>query len=150
MSLREFILDAKSGDDPAVTYRAYHMRLLGDVVFSGCKIRMTKPWFPQLSTYQTLSVTDDELIFNDVDAPLQANGRPVSMSLVRGLREVPSDALTPPTRVGEITVQFVKPEQNIVVGTSFAWLPDQRLYIGSQTDKKLREGLLALTFTCAA
>lgn len=142
-----FLREARSGADPAVTYRAYHLRVLGDVVFAGCEIRMGKPWFPKLSSYESLVEGDRELAFVNVDAPV-TNGKSLSISFVRGLPEMHRDALSDPVKIGKLTIQLVKPEFRIAPDKGYAWLPDFKLYAISQSEQKLKDGLLISNIDC--
>ena len=147
VSFFSFIRDARTGDDPAVTYRAYHMHLLGDVAFAGCEVGMAKPWFPKLASYETLSEPDRELVFVDTGSPV-TNGKALSVSFVHNLPELRSDALLEPAKLGEITAQFVKAELNLFPNRAFAWLPDYKFYAAAQSEQKLREGLAVVRISC--
>jgi len=142
-----FLREARYGKDPAITYRAYHLHVLGNVVFAGCQIRMSKPWFPKLSSYQSLIEDDRELSFVNVDAPV-TNGKPMSISFVRGLPEMHSNALIEPVKIGKLTVQFVKPEFRMAPDKGYAWLPDFKLYAISQSEQKLKDGLSISSIDC--
>jgi len=142
-----FLREASSGTDPAITYRAYHLRVLSNVAFAGCEIRMGEPWFPKLSSYKSLIKDERELAFVNVDAPVP-NGKALSFSFVRGLPEMRHHALTGPVKIGKLTMQLVKPEFRMDPDKGYAWLPDSKLYVISQSEQMLKDGLFNSTIDC--
>ena len=144
-----YVSDAKSGNDPYRTYVAYHLRLLGEVKFGKCTIRLSDPWLPKLVSYESLLVQADQVDFVDVDAPI-VNDRAVSVSFVRNTKDINPEWLKPVEVAGSVSIQYIERTDGLPLSKAYAKIPETGYYVVSKDQGTIRRAMRAATITCDA
>lgn len=139
---------AKSGNHLGLTYSAYHEGWLGPVVFGGCNLHVSEPWFPRLESYRSLEVSDQEVVFVDTEAPLGADGKAVAVNFIREVKQTRNDALGAVEVVGSIKFQRFPEEISSGSGLFAVWLPEASWYAVSKSREALQRALLSTKISC--
>ncbi len=138
---------AKSGSDMDATYYAYHHLLLGDVSFGNCSIRLSEPWFPKLSSYESLLIAGNQADFVDINGGF-AGAKATSVSFVRDVAAVNPSALKPAEIIGNISTRFIESPNKDLFPKAYALLTDSGYYAISQDFETLRRAIAASTIKC--